>query len=90
MIPTSGRGDRTGQAVSRWGKNFLRWRVPPIAQKLKIPDHLVTFQVMRRTLGTDLQERGTHQGCARGQGLSATRESERRGMSICRLSRGAC
>jgi hypothetical protein len=43
MIQTSGRGDRTGQAVSRWGKNFLRWRVPPIAQKLKIPDHFVTF-----------------------------------------------
>ena len=59
MFPTFGRGERTGQAVPRWGKNFLRWRVRPIAQKLKIPDHLVTFQVMRRTLGTDLQEHGT-------------------------------
>jgi integrase len=31
------RGERTGQAVPRWGKNFLRWRVRPIAQKLGIP-----------------------------------------------------
>ena len=30
-----------------------------IAQKLEIPDHLVTFQVMRRTLGTNLQHHGT-------------------------------
>ena len=59
MFPTFGRGERTGQAVPRWGKNFLRWRVRPIAQKLGIPDRLVTFQVMRRTLGTDLQEHGT-------------------------------
>src|SRR5271165_788600 len=59
MFPTFGRGERTGQAVPRWGKNFLRWRVRPIAQKLEIPDHLITFQVMRRTLGTDLQEHGT-------------------------------
>ena len=59
MFPTFGRGERTGQAVPRWGKNFLRWRVRPIAQKFEIPDHLVTFQVMRRTLGTDLQQHGT-------------------------------
>jgi integrase len=59
MFPTFGRGERTGQAVPRWGKNFLRWRVRPIARKLGIPDRLVTFQVMRRTLGTDLQEHGT-------------------------------
>ena len=59
MFPTFGRGERTGQAVPRWGKNFLRWRVRPIAQKLGIPDFLITFQVMRRTLGTDLQEHGT-------------------------------
>ncbi len=59
MFPTFGRGQRKGQAVPRWGKNFLRWRVRPIARKLGIPDRLVTFQVMRRTLGTDLQEHGT-------------------------------
>jgi len=59
MFPTFGRGERLGQAVPRWGKNFLRWRVRPIARKFGIPDHLVTFQVMRRTLGTDLQEHGT-------------------------------
>lgn len=59
MFSTFGRGERKGQAVPRWGKNFLRWRVRPIARKLGIPDRLVTFQVMRRTLGTDLQEHGT-------------------------------
>lgn len=59
MFPTFGRGKRKGQAVPRWGKNFLKWRIRPIARKLGIPESLVTFQVMRRTLGTDLQEHGT-------------------------------
>jgi len=59
MFPTFGRGERKGQAVPRWGKNFLKWRIIPIAKKLGIPDRLVTFQVMRRTLGTDMQEHGT-------------------------------
>jgi integrase len=45
--------------VPRWGKNFLKWRIRPIARELGIPDRLVTFQVMRRTLGTDLQKHGT-------------------------------
>ena len=59
MFPTFGRGKRKGQAVPRWAKNFLRWRISPIAQKLGIPDRLITFQVMRRTLGTDMQKHGT-------------------------------
>jgi integrase len=59
MFPTFGRGDRKGQAVPRWGKNFLTWRIRPIARKLGIPDRLITFQVMRRTLGTDMQSHGT-------------------------------
>ena len=59
MFPTFGRGERKGQAVPRWGKNFLRWRVRPIARRLGITDRLVTFQVMRRTLGTDLQKHGS-------------------------------
>lgn len=59
MFPTFGRGERKGQAVPRWGKNFLTWRVRPIARKLGISDRLVTFQVMRRTLGTDFQHHGT-------------------------------
>ena len=59
MFPTFGRGKRKGQAVPRWGKNFLKWRIRPIAGKLGIPDRLVTFQVMRRTLGTDMQHHGT-------------------------------
>jgi len=59
MFPTFGRGERKGQAVPRWSKNFLKWRIRPIARKLGIPEHLVTFQVMRRTLGTDMQKHGT-------------------------------
>jgi integrase len=55
MFPTSGRqGD-----VPRHAKNFLKWRIHPIADKLGIPRKLVTFQVMRRTVGTDLQKHGT-------------------------------
>lgn len=59
MFPTFGRGERTGQKVPRHAKNFFKWRIYPITDKLKIPRNLVTFQVMRRTLETDLQEHGT-------------------------------
>ena len=59
MFPTLGRGARTGKDVPRQGKNFLRWRIHPIAEKLGIPKRLITFQVLRRTLGTDLQKYGT-------------------------------
>ena len=59
MFPTFGRGARTGKDVPRQGKNFLRWRIHPIAENLGIPKRLITFQVMRRTLGTDLQKYGT-------------------------------
>jgi hypothetical protein len=48
-----------GRLCRAGGKNFLRWRIRPIARKLDIPHRLVTFQVMRRTLGTDMQQRGT-------------------------------
>lgn len=56
MFPTTGR---KGWRVPRQAKNFLKWRIHPIAVKLGIPKELVTFQVMRRTLGTDLQQHGT-------------------------------
>jgi integrase len=59
MFATFGWGERKGQAVTRWGENFLRWRIRPVARKLGIPDRLVTFHVMRRTLGTDMQQHGT-------------------------------
>lgn len=59
MFPTFGRAERKGRKVPRRAKNFLKWRIYPIADKLKIPRKLVTFQVMRRTLGTDLQKHGT-------------------------------
>ena len=56
MFATNGR---KGGKVPRHAKNFLKWRIHPIAAKLGIPRELVTFQVMRRTLGTDLQQHGT-------------------------------
>jgi integrase len=59
MFPTFGRGKRLGQPVPRSGKNFLRCRIRPVARKVGIPDHLITFQVMRRTLRTDMQMHGT-------------------------------
>jgi len=59
MFPTFGRGKQKGQAVPLWGKNFLKCRIIPLARKLGIPDRLITFQVMRRTLGTDMQKHGT-------------------------------
>lgn len=59
MFPTFRRDERKGQKVPRRAKNFLKWRIYPIADRLKIPRQLVTFQVMRRTLGTDLQKHGT-------------------------------
>jgi signal recognition particle subunit SEC65 len=59
MFPTFGRGERNGEAVPREVKNFLAWRIRPIARKLGIRDSLVTFQVMRRSMGTHLQNHGT-------------------------------
>ena len=59
MFPTFGRGVRKGKVVPRQGRNFLKWKIHPVADKLGIPKKLVTFQVMRRTLGTDMQGHGT-------------------------------
>ncbi len=55
MFSTLERVKRKGQAVPRWGKNFLVLRVRPIVRKLGIPARLITFQVMRRTVRTDLK-----------------------------------
>jgi hypothetical protein len=79
MFATFGRGERKGQAVPRWGKNFLRWRIRPAARKLGIPDRLVTFQVMRRRLGTDMQQHGTlkdTQGMLRHASIPTTRDGD--------------
>lgn len=70
-----GRGKRKGEIVPHTSKNFLRARIRPIAGKLGIPDRLVTFQVMRRTLGTDLQHYGTlkdAQGALRHASITTT------------------
>jgi hypothetical protein len=48
-----------GKVVPRQGRNLLKWRIHPIADKPGIPRKRVTFQVMRRTLGTAMQGHGT-------------------------------
>ena len=75
MFPTFGRGKRKGQAVPRHAKNFLKWRIRPIAERLEIPNHLITFQVMRRSLGTHLSGHGTlkdTQGALRHASITTT------------------
>src|ERR1700722_20749719 len=70
-----GRGKRKGQAVPRHAKNFLKWRIRPIAQRLGIPTRLITFQVMRRSLGTHLSRHGTlkdTQGALRDASITTT------------------
>jgi integrase len=59
MFPTKGKKARKGQTVPYDSTNFMERRIHPIADRLGIPRHLVTFQVMRRTVGTDLQHFGT-------------------------------
>ena len=59
MFPTQGQLKNKGLAVPFRAKNFFRWKVWPISDKLGIPRNLCTFQVFRRTLGTDLKKHGT-------------------------------
>jgi integrase len=75
MFPTFGRNERKGQLVPYSSKNFLRMRIRPVAVRLSVPGRLVTFQVMRRTLGTDLQHHGTlkdAQGALRHASITTT------------------
>lgn len=59
MFPTQGHLKNRGLAVPFRAKNFFKWKVWPVSDKLGIPRNLCTFQVFRRTLGTDLQKHGT-------------------------------
>jgi integrase len=59
MFPTTGKGARKGQKVPFDSTNFMERRIHPVADRLEIPRRLVTFQVMRRTVATDLQFHGT-------------------------------
>jgi len=59
MFWTSGKGRRRGRRVPFDSTNFMERRIHPTADQLGIPRHLVTFQVMRRTVATDLQHHGT-------------------------------
>ena len=58
MFPTN-RVGKSGAPVPMRPKNFMKYRIWPIADRLEIPRKLITFQVMRRTLATDLQEFGS-------------------------------
>ena len=59
MFPAQGHMQNKGKAVPFRAKNFFKWKVWPTADRLGIPRKLCTFQVFRRTLGTDLQKHGT-------------------------------
>ena len=59
MFPTKGHLRNKGKIVPFRAKNFFKWKVWPIADQLGIDRKLCTFQVLRRTLGTDLQMHGT-------------------------------
>ena len=59
MFPTTGKRTRRGQKVPFDSTNFMERRIHPLADRLEIPRRLVTFQVMRRTVATDLQSHGT-------------------------------
>jgi integrase len=59
MFPTKGHLRNKGRSVPLRAKNFFKWRVWPVTDKIGIPRKLCTFQVFRRTLGTDLQKHGT-------------------------------
>ena len=59
MFSTTGKRTRKGQRVPFDSTNFMERRIHPVADRLGIPRRLVTFQVMRRTVGTDLQSHGT-------------------------------
>jgi integrase len=59
MFPTTGKRSRKGQKVPFDSTNFMERRIHPIADRLGLPRRLVTLQVMRRTVATDLQFHGT-------------------------------
>lgn len=59
MFPTEGRLEHRGMTVPFRAKNFFKWRVWPFSDQVGIPRNLCSFQVFRRTLGTDLQKHGT-------------------------------
>lgn len=59
MFSTKGLRKNKGKTVPLRPKNFFKWKVWPYSDKLNISHNLCTFQVFRRTLGTDLQKHGT-------------------------------
>jgi integrase len=59
MFPTNGHLRNKGKTVPFRAKNVFKWKVWPVTDEIGIPRKLCTFQVFRRTLGTDLQKHGT-------------------------------
>jgi integrase len=56
MFPTEGHLSNKGKTVPFSAKNFFKWKVWPIADKLDISRKLCAFQVFRRS-GEELTER---------------------------------
>ncbi|HEY6329994.1 MAG TPA: hypothetical protein VI756_11700 [Blastocatellia bacterium] len=59
MFPTKGYLRNKGRSVPFRAKNFFKWTIWPVTDKIGNPRNLCRFQVFRRTLGTDLQKHGT-------------------------------
>ena len=87
MFPTFGRGERKGQAVPRWGKNFLAGRIRPIARQLGIRTGSLRFRLCggRWVLICSITEHSRTP-----KGPCAMRASRQQGMFTCKRSRGVC
>lgn len=59
MFPSGRVMKKNAQPSPMWPKNFMYRRIWPVTDTLEIPRKAVTFQVLRRTVGTELQKHGT-------------------------------
>jgi len=65
MFPTFGRDERKGQKVPRRAKNFLKWRIYPIADRLKIPRGASHVSSDAANPGHGSSKTRDHEGCAK-------------------------
>lgn len=87
MFSTNGKRSRKGQKVRFDSTNLLDRRIYLVADKLTIPRSLCRFQVLRGTVGTDFQSRGTMkdaQTALRHRSVKATANISAAGASECR------
>ena len=64
MFPTFGRGERTGKRVPRHAKNFLKWRIYPITDKLGNPTKAGHVSGDAADAGNRSTRARHHEGCA--------------------------